>query len=154
MVCGEEFVGGWPGVDDADDHRAGTFDDAGGCVPQRPAEPFRLRVGEVTGAAQVLEPTDQVSGDADEVEPGTVGVEVAEREAFESGVFQAFDVIFDVGVLTHVPIEFDGVGGAVGVVTPIPVDVAGEQGALRTGCKCSKYAYWIGCNRPVGCLRG
>ena len=133
FVRGEEFVGGWPGVDDADDHRAGTFDDAGGCVPERPSEPFRLRVGEVTGAAHGLEPTHQVSGDADEVEPGTVGVEVAERESFESGVFQAFDVVFDVGVLTHVPVQLHRVGGAVGVVAPISVDVGGEQGTLRTG---------------------
>ncbi len=54
---------------------------------------------------------------ADELEPGPVGVEVGEREPFQAGVLQPFDVVFDVSVGAHVCVELDGCVVGVGVVT-------------------------------------
>lgn len=70
-------------------------------------------------------------GTADELHPGSVGVEVLEREPFESGVLQPFDVVFDVSVVSHVRIQVDGVAVGVGVVTPESVARRREQRSLR-----------------------
>ena len=83
--------------------------------------PFRFGGREAAGAGKVLEPAHEVFGEADELHPGAVGVEVGERESFEPGVLQAFDVVLDVSVVTHVRVQFDGGAVGVGVVTPIPV---------------------------------
>ena len=86
-------VGGGPAVDDPHDVSARPSDDAGGCVPQTPTQPFGFGSGEFTVTAQVLEPAHEISRDADELHPCAVGVEVGEREAFEPGVLQSFDVV-------------------------------------------------------------
>ena len=54
---------------------------------------FRFGGGEFTVPAQVLEPAHEITGEADELHPGAVGVEVGEREPFEPGVLQAIDVV-------------------------------------------------------------
>ena len=106
-------------------------DEAGGGVPQRPAEPFRRGGGEGVGAAELLEPADEVVRPTHERDPGGVGGEVVEGHAGESGGFESFDVVFDVGVGAHVRVEGDGAAGVVGPVAPVAVGVAGEQGPLR-----------------------
>ncbi len=40
-VGGEDVRSGGPTVEDADDVASGFTNNAGGCVPERPAEPFR-----------------------------------------------------------------------------------------------------------------
>ena len=77
----------------------------------------------------MLEPADEIGCCADELQPGAVGVEVTEREPFESGVLQAFDVVLDVGVVTHVGVEVEGGRRVVGVVTPVAVELVREQRA-------------------------
>ena len=88
---------------------------------------------ERAGAAQLLEPADETVAGAHEMKPGPVGVEVAEREPFQPGVLQSFDVVFDVSVSTHVRVEFDRGAGVVGVMTPVTEHRGREQGALRAG---------------------
>ena len=52
--------------------------------------------------AEQLEPAHEGVGEADDGEPGPVGVDVDEREAVGAGVLEAADVVFDVGVGAHV----------------------------------------------------
>jgi len=124
LVVGvEEFGGGGPGVDDPDDVASGASHEPGGCVPERPTQPFRFGACELAGAAELLEPADEIVGEAHDLHPGAVRVEVGEREPFEAGVLQRFDVVFDVGVVAYVRVQRDGVADGVGVVTPIPVAI-------------------------------
>ena len=97
-VRGEQIASGWPAIGHSDDVASSAPHDARGGVPQRPAQPFWFGFGEWSGAGEVLEPADQIGTGADEVEPGAVGVQVTERESFEAGVLQSFDVVLDVGV--------------------------------------------------------
>ena len=117
LVRVEEVAGGGPGVDDPYDVASGAPDDACGCVPHAPAQPFGFGGGEFAGAAELLEPANEISGETHELHPGAVGVEVGEREPFEPGVLQPFDVIFDVSVVTHVRVQLDRGAVGVGVVT-------------------------------------
>ena len=87
---------------------------------------------------------------ADDLHPGAVGVEVGEREPFESGVFQAFDVVLDMGVVTHVCVELDWGGVGVGVVTPVAVAQRREQRPLRTLVKLLAAHDQPGPGRPTG----
>ena len=48
-VGGEDVGGGGPSVEDADDVASGFTNDAGGCVPQLPAQPFGQRPGQGPG---------------------------------------------------------------------------------------------------------
>lgn len=69
--------------------------------------------------AELLEPAHQAVGHGDDGEPGPVGGDVDEREPVGAGVFQPFDVVFDVSVGTHVHFEGDGIAvDGVGVVPP------------------------------------
>ena len=70
-------------------------------------------------------------GEADDLHPGAVGVEVTEREPLEPGVLQPLYVVLDVNVVTHVRVELDRVAGVVGVVTPVAVAQRREQRSLR-----------------------
>ena len=63
-VGGEDVGGGGPSVEDADDVASGFTNDAGGCVPQLPAQPFGQRPGEGPGDTEQLEPADQVRSPA------------------------------------------------------------------------------------------
>src|SRR4051812_24548458 len=61
LVGGEEFVGGGPAVEDAHDVAAGSTHDAGGGVPQGPAQGFGFGDGEWAGEAEQLEPAHEAS---------------------------------------------------------------------------------------------
>ena len=67
LMRDEEIARGGPAVDDPHDVSARSPDDAGRCVPQAPTQPFRFGDREFTGAAQVLEPAHEISGDTDPV---------------------------------------------------------------------------------------
>ena len=97
-VGGGDGAGVGPVVEDADDVGAGVADDAGGGVPEPPAQGFGLGAGEVAGEAEELEPADEVGGEAHDGEPCLVGVTVGEGEPAQPGVFEAADVVLDVGV--------------------------------------------------------
>jgi hypothetical protein len=128
LVGGEEFVGGGPGVEDAHDVSAGVAHDAGGCVPQAPAQRLGFGDGEWASEAEQLEPAHEGVGEADDSEPGPVGVDVGEREPVSAGVLQSADVVFDVGVGAHVHVKGDRIAGGVGVVTPVAEQQRGQQG--------------------------
>jgi hypothetical protein len=67
------------------------------------------------------------------LKPSAVRPDSRERETLEPRFFEAFDVVFDVGVSAHVGIQLDRREvGVVGVVTPVAVEGAREQGSLRT----------------------
>lgn len=67
-------------------------------VPQPPSQCLGFGDGQGTGQAQQLEPAHQVAGEADDGQPGPVGVEVGEGEPAQSGVLQPTDVVLDVGM--------------------------------------------------------
>ena len=63
---------------------SGVAHDAGGGVPELPAQRLGFGVGERAGQAEQLEPADEIGGEAHHGHPGPVGVEVGEREPFET----------------------------------------------------------------------
>ena len=129
---------------------AGVADESGGGVPQRPAQRLGFGDGEDAVQAELLEPAHDGVGDADDGEPGPVGVDVDEREAVGAGVLESFDVVFDVGVGAHVHVEGDGVAGGVGVVAPVAELQRGEQRALGAGVQRFAAHDQPGPGRPVG----
>ena len=100
--------------------------------------------------AEQLEPAHEGVGEADDGEPGPVGVDVDEREPVGAGVLESADVVFDVGVGAHVHVEGDGVAGGVGVVTPVAEQHRGEQGLLGAGVQRFAAHDQPGPGRPVG----
>ena len=106
---------------------------AGGGVPEAPAEGLGFGFGERPGEAQLLKPAHEGVGEADDREPGPVGVDVGEREAVGTGVFETADVVFDVRVGADVGIEVHGVAVVVGVVAPVAELQRREQGVLGAG---------------------
>ena len=133
LVSAGEARGGGPVVEDAYDLLAGAAHDAGGGVPEGPTQRFWFRDREGPVEAVELEPADEIGGERDDREAGPVGVEINEREPFQTRVFQTFDVVFDVGVGAYVHIESDRVAGLVGVVTPVAELERREQRRLRAG---------------------
>ena len=85
----------------------------------------RSVLGSATARAPVKQSSwnqrTRASAKQDHRQPGPVGVDGDEREPVGARVLQAADVIFDVGVSTHVDVQIDGVTGGVGVVTPVAV---------------------------------
>lgn len=114
----EQLVGGRPFVEDAHEAASGAVHDAGGCVPQRPAQAFRVGRGEFSVEAEQLEPADEIGREAHHGEPCPVGVDIGEREPQQARIFEAGDVVLDVGVGAHVGVEGDRVASLVGVVAP------------------------------------
>ena len=133
LIGAGERVGGGPVVKDPHDVLTSAAHDAGGCVPELPTQHFGFRDGEWPVEAVELEPAHEIGGERDDREASTVGVEIDEREPFQTRVFQTFDVVFDVGVRAHVDIEGDRVAGLVGVVTPVAELERWEQRCLRAG---------------------
>jgi hypothetical protein len=121
LVGVEHDLGAGPAVEDADDVVPGSSHDAGGGVPQLPAQRFGFGDGEGSAETEQLEPADQVGGVTDNGEPGLVGGEVTEGEPQQPRRFQPADVVLDMGVGAHVSVEDRGVAGGVGVVTPVAV---------------------------------
>jgi len=68
---------------------------------------FWVRRSPTGGEAEELERADQVRGVADQGHPSLVGVEVGEREPEQPGVFEAADVVLDMGVGSHVHVGVD-----------------------------------------------
>ena len=129
---------------------SGPADDPGRGVPQGPAQRLGFGGGEGSGQAELLEPADQAVGHADDGQPGGVGVEVAEGEPAGGGVLEAADVVFDMGVGSHVTVQLDRVGpGGVGVVTPVAVALGGEQALLGSGVQRFTPDDQPGARRPV-----
>ena len=129
---------------------AGVADEAGGGVPEPPAQRLGFGAGEVPGEAEELEPAHQVGGEAHGGEPGPVGVEVGEREPAQPGVLEAADVVLDVRVGAHGGVEGDGVAGLVGVVAPVAELGGGQQGLLGAGVQGFAAHDQPGAVRPVG----
>ena len=100
-------------------------------------------------AAEELEPADQIGGPADQLQPCLVGVEVAERHAFQPGGFESGEVVLDVRVSPHRHVEGDGVAGLVGVVAPEAEVERREQRSLRTGVEWFASDDQPGPGRPV-----
>jgi len=79
LVRAEHCLGAGPAVEDAHDVLSGSAHDAGWGVPQPPAQRFGFRDREWSAQAEQLEPADYVGGEADQGQPGLVGVEITER---------------------------------------------------------------------------
>lgn len=118
--------------------RTGAVHHPGRGVPQRPAQRLGFGNGEGAGAAELSEPAHQSVGETHDGQPGSVGVDVGEREPTGTGVLQPFDIVLDMGVGPHVGVQVDGVTGSVGVVALVAEHRRGEQGLLRPGCNGSR----------------
>jgi hypothetical protein len=72
--------------------------------------------------------------EADHGEPGAVGVDVAGRERLGAGVFEAADVVLDVGMVHHLEadVAVPAVGHEVGAASRVSPDL-GARGTSRTG---------------------
>ncbi len=74
------------------DEPAGVAGESGGDVQQPVAQPLGLAAGELAvSEQQPLRPAEQVLADQDELEPGGVGLEVAEGEVAQARLLGAAD---------------------------------------------------------------
>ena len=73
------------------------------------------------------------SADKATAQPVGVVFEAREGEPVETGVLQATDVLFDVGMGAHHDVELAGVSVLVGVEAPVAVLEGGEEAALGAG---------------------
>ncbi len=149
-MSGEQGGGVGPVVEEADDEPAAGADGAGGGVEDPPAQRLGGGPGERARQSEELEPADEVRGPTDQREPGLVGVEGPERHAAQPGVFEAGDVLFDVGVGAHVGVE--GGGGRRSGRCSDPSSATARRGTGSAGRRVAAFAAHdqAGAGRPVG----
>src|SRR4051812_27959993 len=114
---------------------AGMEGEPGGDVQQPVSEAFGFGVGELAGEQQTLGPADDVVGEADNLKPRAVVLEVAERQVAQSGVLVVADVVLDACAAAVITLDRGGIAGLVGEngLEAVPVVVA--KGQLRAGVR-------------------